>query len=78
MLNIKQYLKRRLTGRQTAVAVLIVVVLGGLGYLAYDSIIAAILDLRIQAAMPKVCAAIREQRRELVSAIDGGRVGIRR
>jgi len=70
MLNIRQYLNRRLTGRQTTVAVLIVVVLAGLGFLAYDSIIAAILDLRVQAAMPKVCAAIREQRHELLSAID--------
>jgi hypothetical protein len=70
MLNLKQFLNRRLTGRQTAVAVLIVVVLAGLGYLAYDSITTAILDLRVQAAMPKVRAAIREQRRELLSAID--------
>lgn len=70
MLNIKQCLNRRLTGRQTAVAVLIMVGVAGLGYLAYNLITAAILDSRVQAAMPKVCAVIREQRGELLSAIE--------
>jgi len=70
MLDVKQYLNRRLTGRQTTVAVLITLAWAVLGWLAYDLITAAILDSRVQAAVPKVCKAARDQRRELLSAIE--------
>jgi hypothetical protein len=70
MLHLKQYLNHRLTAWQTAVVILITLILAGLGYLAYNSITAAILASQVQAAMPKMCAAIRDKRRELVSAIE--------
>lgn len=70
MLNIKQCLNRRLTGRQTAVAVLIVVVLAGLGYVACEFITAKLLEAKVNAALPKVCAAVRDQRGKLVNAIE--------
>jgi hypothetical protein len=70
MLPLKQYLDRRLTALQTAVVILSVGALGLLGCLAYYFIAAAIFDARVRAAMPAVCAEIREQRRTLVSAIE--------
>jgi hypothetical protein len=70
MLHIGPYLNRRLMPRQTAAAVLIVMFASGLGYLAYNLITASILQARVRSAMPMVCAAIREQRGELVSAIE--------
>jgi hypothetical protein len=69
MLGLKPYLNRRLTGRQTVAAILIVVVLAAFGYLAYNFITAAVLQARVESAMPMVCSAIREQRRGLLSAI---------
>jgi len=70
MLNMKQHLNRPLTGRQTAVAILFIVVMAGLGYLTYNFITASILEAKVRSAMPKVSAAIRNQRRELLSAIE--------
>jgi hypothetical protein len=70
MLDLKQSLNRRLTGRQTVATILIVVVLAGLGYLAYNFITAAMLQARVESALPMVCSAIREQRRGLLSAIE--------
>jgi hypothetical protein len=66
---LKHYLSRRLTGRETAAVIATVTVLAGLGYLAYNFIAAKVLEARVSAALPKVCASLREQRRTLVSAI---------
>jgi hypothetical protein len=70
MLNMKQHLNRRLTARQTAVAILIIGVLGGLGYVAYEFITAKVLEAKVKAALPKVCAEVREERGKLVAAIE--------
>lgn len=69
MIRIKQYFNRRLTGRETVVIVAAVAMLAGLGYLAYVFIVAKVLEARVNAALPKVCAAIRQQRGELLKAI---------
>jgi hypothetical protein len=70
MLHIKQHLNRRLSRRETAVVILIVPVLTVLGYLGYNFATAKMLEARVGAAMPKVCASIREQRQTLVDAIE--------
>ncbi len=70
MTSLKQYFNRRLTGRETVVVVVTALTLAGLGYVAYNLVAAQILEARVKAAMPQVCAAIREQRRILLSALE--------
>jgi hypothetical protein len=64
------YLHRKLSPRQTLAVILALAVLAGLGYLAYQLISAKVLEAKVAAATPNVCAAIRDQRRALVSAIE--------
>jgi hypothetical protein len=69
-MNLRQYFSRRLTGRETAVILVLVVVLAGLGYWAYQFAADKLLEARVRAALPKVCEEIRSQRGTLVSAIE--------
>ncbi len=70
MMRIQNCLNRRLSGREAAVVVAGALALAGAGYLAFEWISAKVLDARVREAMPKVCAAIREQRGEIVKAIE--------
>jgi hypothetical protein len=70
MLNLKRYLNRRLSGRETAIVVLIVAALAGLGYAAYGYISATILEARVRAAVPAVLAMLRAQEWDLEKAIE--------
>ncbi len=70
MPQITQYLSRRLTARQTVVLVVIAALLGGLGYGAYKFVGARMLEARVNAAIPEVCSEIREERDQLISAIE--------
>jgi hypothetical protein len=70
MRPIKEYLNRRLTGREIVIVIVTLAMLGGLGYEAYQFIAAKMLEAQVNAAMPKVCDAVREQRAKLVSAIE--------
>src|ERR1019366_4874931 len=70
MLQLRQYLDRRLSPRQTAAVIVIVAVLAGLGYGAYQIIAARLLEARVSAAMPRLYAKVREQRGTLVRAIE--------
>jgi hypothetical protein len=70
MLELKQYLNRRLTLSQTAAVVVIVAVLGGLGYATYKFIAAQVFEARLRAAVPRLCVAVRQQRAALASAIE--------
>jgi hypothetical protein len=70
MLNLKQYFSRRLTARETAVVIVIVAMLGGLAYWVYEFVAARVLAARVNAAVPKVCSEIREQRGKVVNAIE--------
>jgi hypothetical protein len=70
MLSIRQYLHRRLTVRETVAVILILAGLAGAGYMAYSFICAKLLEARVNAALPKVCEGIRNQRRTLLSAIE--------
>lgn len=70
MLELKQYLNRRLTPSQTVAVVVIVAVLGGLGYATYKFIAARVFEAQVRAAVPRVCAAIRQQRATIGSAIE--------
>jgi hypothetical protein len=60
-------LGRRLTPLPAAVVILSLAALAGPGCLAYYFIAAAVVDARVRAAMPTVCAQIREQPRTLGS-----------
>ncbi len=68
--ELRQYFSRRLTARETAMVVVAVVMVAGLGYWGYELVSAKVLEARVKAAMPRVCAAVREQRGELVRAIE--------
>ncbi len=70
MLQLRQYLNRRLTPRHTAAVIAIVVVLAGLGYGVYQIIAARLLEARVRAALPGLYARVREQRGTLVGAIE--------
>ena len=70
MLEMKKYLNRRLTARQTVAIVALIAALAGLGYLSYTLVSAKILEAKVKASLPKVCAGIRDQRRVLVNAIE--------
>jgi hypothetical protein len=68
--RIPKFFNRPLAGRETAAALAVVVALAGLGYLSYTFISAKFLEMRVTRALPMVCSAIREQRQELISAIE--------
>lgn len=78
MVSLKSYFNRRLTARETIIIVVIVVILAGLGYWAYQFTASKLLEARVNAAMPTVCAKIRDERAKLTSAIDAykGRFGV--
>jgi hypothetical protein len=73
MPQFKQYFTRRLSIKEAAAVVLIVALLAGLCYGAYQLITAKVLEAKVNAAMPKVCADIREQRNALLKAIEAYR-----
>lgn len=66
----KQYLNRRLTPSQAAAVVVIVAVLGGLGYATYKFIAAQVFEAQVRAAVPRVCNAVRQQRAAIATAIE--------
>lgn len=70
MFSLKKYFMRPLTGRETAAVVMIVVLMAGLGYFGYLFVTAKMLEARVNAALPKICNNIREQRRGLLSSIE--------
>lgn len=70
MAPLKAYLTRRLTVPQTIVAVLAVASLAGLGYLIYAFASAKILDARVDAALPAICADVRHQRSAILAALE--------
>jgi hypothetical protein len=71
MAPLKGYLNRRLTIGQTIGVLVVVCLLGGLGYGGYQLIAAKILETRVNAAMPTICAEARKQRDAIVNAIEG-------
>jgi hypothetical protein len=73
MAGIKTYLNRRLTCWETVIVIAAVATIGVGGYLSYKLISATILDAKINAALPKVCDALREQRQKIVGAIENYR-----
>ena len=74
MLQIKPYLNRRLTGLEMLVVVFSISALIGLGCLAYNFIAAKALEVKVEAAIPKVLEDIRTQRAKLVSALEAYKV----
>jgi hypothetical protein len=74
MSSIKQFFTRRLTRRETALAIVVVAILLGLGYLACDFVATKVLEARVNAALPKVCESILQQRQTLLSAIEAYKV----
>lgn len=70
MPSLREYLHRRLTPREAIGVVIIIAAIAGLGYWAYDFARAKMLEARVNAAIPLVCAEIRDERAKLVSAIE--------
>ncbi len=73
MLRLANYLNRRLTAWQAAAVIVTVAVLAGILYAAYLFTTATILAARVNAALPRVRAEIRDQRTELIKAIEAYR-----
>lgn len=70
MPRLKQYFNRRLTALEAIIIIAVVAILGVLGYLGYQFTTAKLLEARVDAALPKVRDAIRDERGKLVSAIE--------
>ncbi len=70
MPDIRQSLNRRLSPREVVLVICALAVLAGLGYASYRYIAAKVLEARVNAACPTLCAAVRDQRTELVKAIE--------
>jgi hypothetical protein len=69
MLRLKRYLTRRLSPRQAVAVLALVVLLVGLVYSAYAFIAAKVLEARVRATIPRLCASMRQQRGVLITAI---------
>ncbi len=69
-MSLGQCVNRRLTGREAAGILLILGILGGLGYWAYRYVTARLLEARVHATLPAVCDEIRNQRAKLIAAIE--------
>jgi hypothetical protein len=69
-LPVKQYLNHRLTPAQAVLVVVLAAALAGAGYFAWGVIDGKIFQAQVRAAVPQVCAALRDQRRQLLAAIE--------
>lgn len=67
---LKQFLHRRLSPREVVVGLAAAAVLAGLIWVTWNFIAARLLESRVQAAVPKLCAQIRSQQQTLISAIE--------
>jgi hypothetical protein len=70
MSELRQYFNRRLTARETAMVIVALAMVAGLGYGGYEFVSAKVLEAQVKAALPRVCVEVREQRGKLVSAIE--------
>jgi hypothetical protein len=69
-MDLNAQFNRRLTPREVAFVLLIAVLLAAITWLAWRTISAHNLQTKIDAAFPKVCDGVRDQRRILVKAIE--------
>lgn len=74
MLQFKSYLNRRLTGLEMLAVGSGISLLIGLGCLVYNFVAAKALEVKVEAAIPKVLEDIRTQRAKLVSALEAYKV----
>jgi hypothetical protein len=70
MSGLKKCLSRRLTAREAVGAVVLIAALSAAGYYGYRFVAARILEAKVEAALPEVCAEIRAQRATIVGAIE--------
>ncbi len=70
MAPVKQYLNRRLTAREAIFVIFLLAGLAGFVYWVYQLAAARLLEAKVKAAVPSVCAAIREERGKVLSAIE--------
>jgi len=66
----KNYFQRPLTFREAAIILFLLAGVAGLGCFAYTLITSKLLEARVNEAIPKVCADVREQQQKLVNAIE--------
>src|SRR5579862_6884438 len=71
MAPLKGYLNQRLTIGQTIGVLVVVCLLGGLGYGGYQLVVAKVLETRVNAAIPIICDEARKQRDAIVIALEG-------
>lgn len=70
MAFLKAVFNQRLTPVQTAIYVLLLGLLAGLGYFGWTVVRAKILDSRVEAILPEVCGSIRHQRIAIQKALE--------
>jgi hypothetical protein len=70
MPDIKKYLNRPLKAREAAIVLLIAAALAGGGYASYKFAAAKVLESKVNAAMPGVCAEIRKQQETIIKAVE--------
>lgn len=70
MSGLRSYFSRRLTPAQTALILVVLGAVGGLGYFLYQVACATIREARIRNALPKVCDSIRHQRGAILQALE--------
>lgn len=77
-IEMKELFARKLKATDALIIAVIVAALGGLGYLGYGLLHAKLVEARIDKAIPQVVAAIREEGRQLETAIEAykARLGV--
>ena len=70
MTSLKDQLSRRLTPVQAAGIVLLLCVIVVLGYLGYGFAMSKLLEARVRAALPVICAEVRHQRDAISQALE--------
>src|SRR5215471_8906583 len=71
--GLKAYLSRRLTAREAVGVIVLIAALAAAAYHSYKFVAARILEAKVEAALPTVCVAVREQRTRIAGAIEAYR-----
>src|SRR5262245_42968695 len=70
MSGLKTSLNRRLTARDAVGFIALLAALTVAGYYGYQFVVAKMLEAKVEAALPIVCADVRTQRATIIDAIE--------
>jgi hypothetical protein len=70
MFQVRQHLKRNMSPGETVVILAVVAPLTAIGFVNYRFIAAQIFEARVRAAMPRLAAEVRNQRKTISQAIE--------